>query len=141
MAGLSAAPPGSASELRGLSNVRMFAIIAELRWHLLRNSLRTIRGRLEVISRGFATVTMTMLSIGGAIGLAIASYLTVDDRRFSSFALIFWGIFIFWQMYPVLGSAFSAPFEFGSLLRFPMRFSSFYILNLAFGLLDPVSLV
>ena len=141
MAGLSAAPPGSASELRGLSNVRMFAIIAELRWHLLRNSLRTIRGRLEVISRGFAAVTMTMLSIGGAIGLAIASYLTVDDHRFSSFALIFWGIFIFWQMYPVLGSAFSAPFEFGSLLRFPMRFSSFYLLNLAFGLLDPVSLV
>lgn len=142
MAGLSG-PPATApsTELRGLSNLRMFAIIAELRWNLLRNSLRTIRGRLEAVSRAFATITMTMLSIGGAIGLSIASYLTVEDHRSSYLALIFWGIFIFWQMYPVLGSAFSTPFEFGNLMRFPMRFSSFYLINLAFGLLDPVSLV
>ena len=69
MAGLSApAAPAPSAEFRGLSNLRMFAIIAELRWNLLRNSLRTIRGRLEAVSRVFATVTMTMLSIGGAIG-------------------------------------------------------------------------
>ncbi|MGC1684106.1 MAG: hypothetical protein WA734_00655, partial [Candidatus Acidiferrales bacterium] len=84
MAGLSAPPaPAPSSEFRGLSNLRMFAIIAQLRWNLLRNSLRTIRGRLEAVSRAFATITMTMLSIGGAIGLSIASYLTVADQRFS----------------------------------------------------------
>ncbi|MFZ0037982.1 MAG: hypothetical protein WAK91_11195 [Candidatus Acidiferrales bacterium] len=141
MAGLSATPMGSAAELRGPGNAQMLAIIAELRWCLLRNSLRTIRGRLEALSRVFATVTMTMLSIGGAVGLAVASYFTVESHRLFFFSLIFWGIFGFWQMYPVLGSAFSAPFEFANLLRFPMPFSSFYILNLAFGLLDPISLV
>jgi ABC-2 type transport system permease protein len=122
-------------------NARLFAVVAELRWRLLLNSLRTIRGRLEALSRIFTGVTMTMISIGGAFGLGVASYFSVDGGRLFFFRLIFWGIFIFWQMYPVLGSAFSAPFEFGSLLRFPMRFSTFYVLNLAFGLLDPVSLV
>jgi ABC-2 type transport system permease protein len=141
MAGLSAAPAGSAVELRGPGNARMFAIIAELRWRLLLNSLRTIRGRLEALSRVFAAVTMTTLSVGGAVGLAIVSYIAVDNGHLYFFNLIFWGIFLFWQMYPVLGSAFSAPFEFGSLLRFPMSFSSFYFLNLTFGLLDPISLV
>jgi len=141
MAGLSAVPANANLELHPLNGARMFAIVAELRMRLLLNSLRTIRGRLEAVSRVFTGVTMTLISFGGALGWGVASYFCVDDGRLFFFRLIFWGIFIFWQMYPVLGSAFSAPFEFGSLLRFPMRFSSFYVLNLAFGLLDPVSLV
>lgn len=141
MAGLSATPPLSGAELRGPANAELFAAIAQLRWRLFVNSLRTVRGRLELVSRAFIGLMMGGLAIGGAIGLTFAGYFGVREQQSLYIAAPLVAIFLFWQLYPVLGVATSVPFEFGSLLRFPMRFSSFYLLSFAYGLFDPSSLV
>ncbi len=50
--------------------------------------------------------------------------------------LLFWSICLFWQAFPLFIAGFGAPFEFRTLLRFPLRFSAFYIIGLAYGLAD-----
>jgi hypothetical protein len=50
--------------------------------------------------------------------------------------LLFWGIFVFWQMFPVFVAGFGASFEFRTLLRFPLSLSAFYLIGLAYGLAD-----
>src|SRR5256885_16784452 len=51
-------------------------------------------------------------------------------------ALLFWGIFIFWQIFPVFVAGFGANFEFRTLLRFPLSLRAFYIIGLAYGFAD-----
>ena len=141
MAGLSATPAVPGAELHGPTNAELFSAIAQLRWRLFVNSLRTVRGRLELVSRAFIGIMMSGLAIGGSVGLAFAGYFGVREQQALYIAAPLVGVFLFWQLYPILGVATSVPFEFGSLLRFPMRFSSFYLLSFAYGLFDPSSLV
>ena len=50
--------------------------------------------------------------------------------------LLFWSICLFWQSFPIFIAGFGAPFEFRTLLRFPLSFSAFYIIGFAYGLAD-----
>src|SRR5882762_11003577 len=51
-------------------------------------------------------------------------------------ALLFWGIFLFCQVFPVFVAGFGASFEFRALLRFPLSLGAFYVIGLAYGLAD-----
>jgi len=51
-------------------------------------------------------------------------------------ALLFWSIFLFWQLFPVFVAGFGANFEFRTLLRFPLSLRAFYIIGLAYGFAD-----
>ncbi|MFZ0637104.1 MAG: hypothetical protein WA755_11445 [Candidatus Acidiferrales bacterium] len=141
MVGMSAAQAEPASAPRGPGNAALFAAIAGLRWRLLLNSLRTIRGRLELISRVIIGFSLGMLAFGGSIALGVLGYFAVQNEKPVYLVGVFWLIFLFWQLYPVMGSMMAESFDFGSLLRFPVRFSSFYLLSLAYGFFDPVSLI
>jgi ABC-2 type transport system permease protein len=141
VAGISALPASSDAELRGPTNAELFRTIAQLRWRLFANSLRTVRGRLELVSRAFVGLMLAGLAIGGSIGFGIAGYFGAREEQGLYIAAPMVAVFLFWQLYPILGVATSVPFEFGSLLRFPMRFSSFYLLSFAYGFFDPSSLV
>jgi len=59
MAGLSFSP-----YMRG-----QFAAIARVRWQLFVNGLRTIRGRLEVVARGFMFLAFGVVGLGGSFAL------------------------------------------------------------------------
>src|SRR2546430_13613039 len=48
--------------------------------------------------------------------------------------LLFWGIFVWWQVFPIFVAAFGASFGFRTLLRFPLNLSAFYLIGLAYGL-------
>jgi hypothetical protein len=61
MAGLSFSP-----YMRG-----QFAAIARVRWQLFVNGLRTIRGRLEVVARGFMFLAFGVAGLGGSSHLAL----------------------------------------------------------------------
>src|SRR2546430_1727700 len=50
--------------------------------------------------------------------------------------LLFWGIFVWWQVFPIFVAAFGARFGFCTLLRFPLNLSAFYLIGLAYGLAD-----
>jgi len=63
-------------------------------------------------------------------------YFFLSQGRPGWIALLFWGIFFFWQVFPVFVAGFGASFEFRTLLRFPLSLTAFYVIGLAYGLAD-----
>src|SRR5437773_12398055 len=55
-------------------------------------------------------------------------------------ALLFWVIFLFWQLFPVFVAGFGANFEFRTLRRCPLSLHAFYVIGLAYGFADFSSL-
>ena len=112
-------------------------LIARLRWDLFRNSLRTIKGRLEAVSIGFVWLMMGGLIFGGGAAMGIAGYVLVSQDHQGWLPVLFWIVFLYWQLNPLLTAAVGVQFDFANLLRFPLRFGSFFILSLAYGVFEP----
>jgi ABC-2 type transport system permease protein len=112
-------------------------LIAHLRWMLFKNSLRNVKGRLEAVSSAILWLMMTGIVLGGAVFMGIATYFLVSETHWARLALLTWIIFLFWQLYPIFAATVGAQFDFSNLLRFPLRFSSFFALSLIYGLFDP----
>jgi ABC-2 type transport system permease protein len=116
-----------------------FAAIAQVRWQLFINSLRTMRGRLEMVSRVLIGFGFTMGGLGGAVGLAAASWYFTSHDQTEWLALLLWVIFLFWQLFPVMATAFTETFDSSNLLRFPLSYPSFFVVRLVYGSLDPAT--
>ena len=127
MAGINAIP----------STREQIALVARLRWQLFRNSLRTLKGRLEAVSTALIGLTMTGLVFGGGALMGIATYFLVAHDKRQWLEGFLWVAFLFWQLYPLFAASFGVQFDFANLLRFPLRFSSFFALSLIYGLFDP----
>ena len=112
-------------------------LIGRLRWMLFRNSLRSITGRLEALSSAILWLMMSGLVVGGGIFFGVATYYLVDHNHWGWLSGLLWIVFVFWQVYPIFAASAGAQFDFANLLRFPLRFSSFLILSLVYGLFDP----
>ena len=112
-------------------------LIGRLRWMLFRNSLRNIKGRLEALSSAILWLMMSGLVVGGGIFFGIATYYLVQHNHWGWLSGLLWIVFVFWQLYPIFAASAGAQFDFANLLRFPLRFSSFFILSLVYGLFDP----
>lgn len=128
MAGLSQAP------LRA-----QLQLIAELRWRMFVNGLRTIRGRVEVLSRVITVVMMSGMVVGGAIGAGLGAFFGVTTGHAWMLIAPLWAVALAWQLYPLVVAASSPAFEFRNLLRFPLRFSSFALLSIGYGMADPAA--
>ncbi|HKV46587.1 MAG TPA: hypothetical protein VJN69_00750 [Candidatus Acidoferrales bacterium] len=110
--------------------------IALLRWQIFKNSLRTMRGRLEAVSWIFVGFWFVALGLGGAFGIAVGSWWMVSHNRSDLLAALFWPIFVFWICFPLVATAFTEIFDSSNLLRYPLRYSSFFLVNLIYGSLD-----
>jgi ABC-2 type transport system permease protein len=119
------------------STREQIALVARLRWQLFRNSLRTLKGRLEAVSTALIGLTMTGLVFGGGALLGIATYFLVAHDEWQWLEGLLWIVFLFWQLYPLFAASVGVQFDFANLLRFPLRFSSFFALSLIYGLFDP----
>lgn len=113
------------------------ALVARLRWNLFRNSLRTMKGRLEAVSIGFVWLMMSGLIFGGGAAMGIVAYILVSHGLERYLPFLPWIVFLFWQLNPLLTAAVGVQFDFTNLLRFPLRFGSFFVLSLAYGLFEP----
>src|SRR6202158_797784 len=111
-------------------------LIAGLRWRILRNSMRKKNNRLDLIGLIFTGVFGGILVLGLCIVFYAGAYASLSRGRPEWMALLFWGIFLFWQIFAVLVAGFGANFEFRPLLRFPLRLRTFYIIGLAYGFAD-----
>jgi ABC-2 type transport system permease protein len=131
MAGV-AAEPALVDQLR---------LVAGLRWNLFHNSLRSMRGRLELVSLIILSATMGLGALAAGVGLGVGAFFFVYGGHLRWLSLLFWGVFLVWQLFPLLVAASSAQFDFTNLLRFPLRYSSFYALSLIYGLLDAPALI
>jgi ABC-2 type transport system permease protein len=113
--------------------------IAELRWRMFVNGLRSKRGKMELVSRIIVT---TAFAIGGLGGFATAtglSWFFVSQGKAELLPLLLWPIFFFWQVFPVMATAFTNNPDSGELLRFPLTYRSYFLIRLAYGYFDPAS--
>ncbi|HKW34269.1 MAG TPA: hypothetical protein VJN92_14750 [Candidatus Acidoferrum sp.] len=116
-----------------LTQVRL---VAGLRWRVLRNGLRKQSKRFDLIGLIFVGAFSALFVFGLCFAFFAAAYNFISLGRPGWMSLLFWGIFVFWQAFPIFASGFGAGFEFRTLLRFPLNLTSFYIISLAYGLAD-----
>ncbi len=114
-------------------------LIAGLRWRLFWNSLGTWKAKAELIASVLVGGVAAIVAVAIGLGIGAGAFAAVSRGRWGALAGIFWGLFAFWQLAPFLLAMTNKDADSGSLLRFPLRFSTFFILNLAYGLLDPVA--
>jgi hypothetical protein len=110
--------------------------VAGLRWRILRNNLRKKNNRLDLIGLIATGTFASILVIGLSAAFYTGAYYFLSTGKAGWISFLFWGIFVFWQFFPVFAAGFGASFEFRTLLRFPLNLSAFYVIGLAYGLAD-----
>jgi ABC-2 type transport system permease protein len=111
-------------------------LVAGLRWRILRNGLRKKNNRLDLIGLIFAGTFSSVLVFGLCFAFYGGAYAFLSQGHPEWMALLFWGIFLFWQIIPIFVAGFGANFEFRTLLRFPLSLRAFYLIGLAYGFAD-----
>jgi ABC-2 type transport system permease protein len=115
------------------------AAIAELRWRMFVNGLRTRHGKAELFSRILVTAAFAFGGLGGfSAGAGLAWYL-VSQGKAELLTLLLWPVFFFWQVFPVMATAFTSNPDSSDLLRFPLNYSSYFSIRLVYGLFDAAS--
>src|SRR5580700_2445782 len=113
--------------------------IAELRWRLFVNALRTTRGKLELFSQIMIGFAFAMGGLGGALGLGFAAAMMLSAGKPELLALLFWFVFMFWQVFPIMATAFASGPDASDLLRFPLSYRSYFLVRMAYGAFDPAT--
>ena len=116
--------------------LRQIILIAGLRWRMLHNYLRRKQNRLDLIGLFVVCLVAGAFVIGGCFALFAGAYDFVSSGRITWLSLLFWVIFLWWQLLPIMVAGFGASFDFRAVLRFPLSFAAFYIIGLAYGLAD-----
>ena len=115
--------------------------IAELRWRMFVNGLRSKRGKMELVSRVIVTAAFSFGGFGGFAAATGTSWYLVSQGKAEYLALVLWPIFFFWQVFPVMATAFTNNPDSGELLRFPLTYRSYFLIRLAYGYFDPASAI
>ena len=113
--------------------------IAELRWRMFLNGLRSKRGKMELASRILVTLAF---SLGGLLAFTLATgfaWYFVSQNKAEYLAILLWAVFLFWQLFPVMATAFTNNPDSAELLRFPITYGSYFLIRLAYGFFDPAS--
>ena len=120
---------------------QQLAAVAELRWRIFANSLRTFRGRLELASRIFVGLAFVTGGIGGAVGLGGAAWFAILQGNAEWLGALLWPVFLFWQLFPLMATAFTQNVESLNLLRFPLNYRLYFLIRLVYGSMDPAAAV
>jgi ABC-2 type transport system permease protein len=113
-----------------------YAALTTLRWRMFRNGLRSIHGILDLGAAGIALMLYSVFGLGLGFGLGAAAYGIASRPSWQYLPILFWVMCFLWQVIPVMLASFQTQFDLHILLRFPVRFSSFYLMHLIFGLMD-----
>lgn len=116
--------------------VEQLKLIAGLRWNLLKNSLQRKNSRWDLIGMILAASGGAVMVVGLCVAFYAGAYFFLTTGRSSWMSLLYWAIFLWWQVVPVLVAGFGANFEFRNLLRYPLSLRAFYILGLGYGFAD-----
>jgi ABC-2 type transport system permease protein len=113
--------------------------IANLRWRMFVNGLRTRRGKAELASRIIVTGFFVAGGLGGFAAAIGFSWYFLSQGKAEMLAILLWPILFFWQVFPVMATAFTNNPDSSELLRFPLAYRSYFLVRLAYGFFDPAS--
>ncbi len=111
-------------------------LVAEVRWLILKNGLRKKHNVWDLIAMIWVAIVSASIIVGLSFAFYAGGYEFLTKNRAGWIALLYWGIFLWWQVFPIFIAGFGANFEFATLLRFPMSMRAFYLLGLGYGLSD-----
>jgi ABC-2 type transport system permease protein len=129
------AGPETAGPLSRLARSQ-YAALAAMRWQMFRNGMRTSRGALELGARAITYILYGALGLGLSAGLGAGAYAMASSTAARFLPVLFWTVFLVWQMLPIMLASFQEQFDLGILLRFPLGFRAYYLLYVIFGLID-----
>lgn len=118
-----------------------FRAIAQLRWRLFINGLRTVRGRLEIVSRVFMGFGFGVLGLVGSVGIGAGAYYFIAHNQAEGLAVLLWVVFLFWQLFPVMANALAENVDSSQLLRFPMTYPAYFLVRMAYGSFEPATVI
>jgi ABC-2 type transport system permease protein len=110
--------------------------VGGLRWRIFRNELRKKSKRLDLLAMIWVSVFGTAAILGCSLFFFWATQRSLVSGHSGRLALLFWIIFIFWQIFPILMAGFGNALEFRKLLRFPLTLRAFYLISLGYGFAD-----
>ncbi|HTX77012.1 MAG TPA: hypothetical protein VMD29_12460 [Terracidiphilus sp.] len=113
-----------------------YAALARMRWSMFRNGMRSTKGAMELGARIGTIILYAVMGLGMAFGLGAGAFAITSHGDWKLLPLLFWIVFILWQIVPVSMASFQQQFDPGGLLRFPVSFGGFYLLHVIFGLVD-----
>jgi ABC-2 type transport system permease protein len=116
--------------------VEQIRLVAGLRWRVLRNNLKNRNRRLDVIGLVISSFVGILFTVGLSIAFFLGTVAFLKNGRTGWIGLLFWAIFLWWQVMPIFVAGFSPSFSFRSLLRFPLKFTAFFVISIAYGLAD-----
>jgi ABC-2 type transport system permease protein len=118
-----------------------YAAMARIRWLMFRNGLRSIHGLLDLGATGIAWMLYSVFGLCLGIGLCTAAYSLASRASWQYLPILFWAISFLWLMFPIAIASFQEQSDLGILLRFPVRFGSYFILYLISGLMEASTFV
>jgi len=113
--------------------------IANLRWRMFVNGLRTKRGKMELVSRIVVTLAFALGGFGSFTAATGFAFYFVSRGQAEFMAILLWPVLFFWQVFPVMATAFTNNPDSSELLRFPLTYRSYFLIRLAYGFFDPAS--
>jgi ABC-2 type transport system permease protein len=111
-------------------------LVAEVRWLILKNGLRKKNNAWDLIGMIWVGIFSASIIVGLCFAFYAGGYEFMDKGHAGWMAFLYWGIFIWWQIFPIFIAGFGSTFEFARLLRFPLSLRAFYLLGLGYGLSD-----
>lgn len=121
------------------SLVSQLTAVAQLRWRMFVNGLRTRRGKMELASGVIVTLAFAIGAVGGFAAATGFAWYLVSRGKPELLAALLWPVFFFWQVFPLMATAFTNNPDSSDLLRFPLTYRSYFLIRLAYGFFDPAS--
>ena len=118
-----------------------YAAMAQMRWQMFRNGLRSIHGLLDLGATGITWLFYSVIGLGLGVGLGATAYSIASHASWEHLPILFWTISLLWLMFPVLVASFQEQSDLGILLRFPVCFGSYIFLYLISGLMEASTIV
>jgi ABC-2 type transport system permease protein len=113
--------------------------IAWLRWRLFANGLRSKRAKLELFSQVIVSIAFAIGGLGGMAFMAGMTFFILEKGKPELLAILLWIIFFFWQLFPIMATAFTNNPDSSELLRFPLSYRSYFAVRMAYGTFDPAT--
>jgi ABC-2 type transport system permease protein len=136
-----AEPDRGGAGLFGAAARAQYAALARLRWHIFSNGLRSTKGAVEVGARIIVFIVYAGVGLGMGSGAGASTYMIASSGHWQYLPIVFWAVFVIWQMVPIMLASFQEQFDLSCLLRFPVSFPSFFLLYIVFGLVDVSTIV
>jgi ABC-2 type transport system permease protein len=121
--------------------ISQLTAVAQLRWRMFLNGLRTRRGKMELASGVIVTAASALGGLGAFAATTGFAWYFVSQGKPELLAVLLWPVFFFWQVFPLMATAFTNNPDSSDLLRFPLTYRSYFLIRLAYGFCDPASAI